>query len=129
MRPPEASRRVLAYTYARHRPRSPQWVASHPLERPHPMTRSTVLNGLFIVAGFSSAAAETLLYKLALVAIVVLLHELWFRAARRRAARDSAVRALQRARSRAMGNQDPLDDQEDYRSLPPVAAAAHPGRW
>lgn len=52
------------------------------------MSRSILLNALFIVAGFSSAAIQTLIYKLALVAIVLLLHTLWFRAVVRRAQND-----------------------------------------
>lgn len=58
------------------------------------MSRTVALNALFILAGFSSAAAETILYKLALVAIVLMLHTLWLMAVIRRSARDGAINAL-----------------------------------
>lgn len=53
----------------------------------------------------------------------------WLRAVSRAAARA----ALQCARDRAMTDQSRgqglQDDQVDYRSLPPVAAATRRGRW
>lgn len=43
------------------------------------MSRSIALNALFIVAGCTSAAVQTILYRLALIVIVLLLHTLWLR--------------------------------------------------
>lgn len=59
-----------------------------------PMLRTVALNGLFVLAEFSSAAAETILYKFALIAIVLLLHTLWLRAAIKRAMRAKRQRSL-----------------------------------
>lgn len=93
------------------------------------MTRTIILNALFILAEYASSTVDAILYRLAIIAIVILLHTLWIWAIVRRARRDGARRALQRARDRAMADQAPLDAQEDRLLLPPVAAAAHRGRW
>lgn len=58
------------------------------------MTRTVALNGLFVLAEFSSAATEAIVYKLALIAIVLLLHTLWLRAAIKRAIRANRQRTL-----------------------------------
>lgn len=77
------------------------------------MLRTVALNALFLLAGCSSAAVETVLYRLALVAIVVMLGALWARAAIKRTARD-AIRiyrqghpeAVRRVRASAQTPQD-----------------------
>lgn len=78
-----------------------------------PMSRSIALNALFIVAGCTSAAVETILYRLALIMIVLLLRAWWARSVVKRTARD-AIRiyrqghpeAARRVRASA---QTPLD--------------------
>lgn len=83
----------LAYTYAHERPLTALPVASHP-QKVTPMTRTVALNALFLVAGGVSFTVEAILYKLALFAIVLLLHAIWMRAIVRRSARDGAINAL-----------------------------------
>jgi hypothetical protein len=48
------------------------------------MFRTVVLSALFLLAGWSSVAVDAILYRLALIAIVLLLHTLWIRAIVRR---------------------------------------------
>lgn len=55
------------------------------------MTRTAALNGLFLLATCTSAAVETILYRLALVAIVVMLGALWTRARIKRAFNERTV--------------------------------------
>lgn len=75
------------------------------------MTRSMILNALFLLAGCSSAAVETILYRVALVAIVVMLHTLWLRAKVKRTIRaafdenlDDAESALVAERNRRIAH-------------------------
>lgn len=44
------------------------------------MSRTVALNALFLLAGYASSTVDTILYRLALIAIVLLLHTLWIRA-------------------------------------------------
>jgi hypothetical protein len=53
------------------------------------MLRTVALNALFLIAGGTSAAIDTLLYRFALVMVVLLLHALWARAVERRTAKDA----------------------------------------
>lgn len=47
------------------------------------MSRNVLLNALFIVAGCTSVALDAVLYRIALIVIVLLLRALWARAAMR----------------------------------------------
>lgn len=101
------------------------------LQRAHRL--NLTVNILFIAAGCAAEAFSTIVYRIAVIVIVLMLRALWARAMVRRAGRDGARKALQHARSCAMADQAHdqalLDSQEDYRSLPPIAAATHRGRW
>lgn len=59
------------------------------------MSRTVALNALFLVAGYTSSFASEVLYKLALGAIVVILHTLWIRSIVRRAVKLENQRTLQ----------------------------------
>jgi hypothetical protein len=61
------------------------------------MSRTAALNVLFLMASFTSAAVETILYRMALVAIVVMLGALWMRAVVRRTRNNTAQAILQSA--------------------------------
>lgn len=59
------------------------------------MLRTVALNALFLAAGYASSTVDTILYKLALIAIVLLLHTLWVRAVIKRATTTSLNRTEQ----------------------------------
>jgi hypothetical protein len=61
------------------------------------MLRTIILNALFIVAEYISSNVDALVYRLAIVAIVVLIHTLWFRMIMRRERRTGAISALRGA--------------------------------
>lgn len=58
------------------------------------MIRTVILNGLFVVAEYASSTVDTILYRLALIAIVVLLQALWIRAMVRSAVKLEHRRTL-----------------------------------
>jgi hypothetical protein len=58
------------------------------------MTRTTALDSLFLVAGGISFTVDEILYRLTLIAIVLLLRALWLKAVIRRASRNGAMSAL-----------------------------------
>jgi hypothetical protein len=58
------------------------------------MTRTVALNGLFILAGCTSSLASEALYRIALIAIVLILRMLWAKAMIQRAIHSETQRAL-----------------------------------
>lgn len=58
------------------------------------MIRTTALSALFLAAGYASSTVDAVLYKLALIAIVLLLQALWIRAVVQRAVKRENQRTL-----------------------------------
>jgi uncharacterized membrane protein len=61
------------------------------------MLRTIILNALFVVAEYASSNVNALVYRLAIVAIVMLIHTLWFRAMIRRA-QNQTINEIDRRR-------------------------------
>lgn len=70
------------------------------------MSRSTILNGLFLLAGCASTLTNDILYRIALVAILFALRVLWMRAAVKRALRTAFDAELNDAESVLIAEQN-----------------------
>lgn len=58
------------------------------------MSRTVALDTLFLLAGYASTTVDAVIYKLVLIAIVLLLRALWLRAVVRRAVKLENQRTL-----------------------------------